>query len=110
MIEQVEKLSAKFEGPRFKDREKLCERKVQINLSRAPQAVSSDIPYIRASGAGSRDSTGTWNGLACQHNPSSKNCWVEKITGKRVLGRVFTIHSRDQTWSSQWVCSVRQSI
>src|SRR5215472_11679104 len=110
MIEQVEEVRAKFEILPFRDGEAFCERKIQIDLPRSPQTVSTYIADICADRAGRRRPAGTWNGLACLHKRSRKNCWVEEIAGRHGLSCIFASHSRYQARSSQWVCSLVQSV
>src|SRR5215469_16483933 len=110
MIEQVEEVSSKFEVLRFRNGKEFCERKVQINLPRAVQAISTNVTYIRTGCAGRRRFTGTWNGLACLHKRSSKNCWVEEIACRHGLSCIFASHSRYEARSRQWVYSLIQSV
>ena len=105
VVEQIEKFCAKFEGPRFGKREKLCNGKIQIHLSRPAQTVPADVANISPCGRRRRGSTRTGNGLTSSDEGSRKHSRIQKVSTGNVAKRVLATHSHYKAGTRQWICA-----
>src|SRR5262249_7484308 len=110
VIESVEELSAEFESTRLKYGEDLRNREVQVNLTRATQAVSTNVAYVSASRTCCCRSAGTRNVLILLYQRSSKHRCVEEIAMRHVVCRVLARCTGDEAWTGQRICSIRQPV